>query len=152
MKLVLVRHGQALDERQDPQRGLSEEGKSQALRTAEWVAGLGLEVGAVFSSPKARARQTAEIIAGTLGLEEEILEITEGLLPGAEPEVFEKQLQRLDRDTVAVGHLPNLPALVARLCVEPELASEPMPPAGAILLEREEEVVWHMRETFPPGT
>lgn len=68
-ELVLVRHGavaRVLDaaERADP--GLSELGRAQALRLAEVLSGE--EIRAVHSSPQRRALQTAEAVAGAIGL------------------------------------------------------------------------------------
>ncbi len=61
-QIYVVRHGKAasrIDAHLDP--GLDETGRRQALATAEELAGLGPL--AIYSSPLARARQTAEPLA-----------------------------------------------------------------------------------------
>ena len=69
--LVLVRHG-AYDENdpRDPDvgRALTEQGREQARRVAERLAGFPLHIDAVHASTMTRARQTAEVIAGALSL------------------------------------------------------------------------------------
>jgi len=67
--LYLVRHAATDNNRADPPRlqgrrtdpALSSEGRQQARQTAHFLAGC--RVGAVYSSPLLRARQTAEVIA-----------------------------------------------------------------------------------------
>ncbi len=68
--VYLVRHGESvgnvtpgLRRRDDPP--LTERGRAQAARAAEALAGLG--IGALFSSPLRRARETAEIIGAATG-------------------------------------------------------------------------------------
>jgi probable phosphoglycerate mutase len=84
VELVLVRHG--LPTRVENEPGtpadppLSEEGREQARRVAEWLAPEGFDV--VYSSPMRRAVETAEPLAGLLGLEvvvdDELAELDRG--------------------------------------------------------------------------
>nr|WP_218910547.1 bifunctional RNase H/acid phosphatase [Nocardioides thalensis] len=79
--LVLVRHG--VTEHTSSKRfsgglgganpGLSEEGRAQALATAEWLKERGIGVDTVVASPVRRTRETADIVAAALdlGVEEE---------------------------------------------------------------------------------
>ena len=62
--VYLVQHGEKHMGARDP--GLSDLGRTQALRTAAWFRNKGL--GALYSSPMLRARQTAEYIATATGL------------------------------------------------------------------------------------
>jgi broad specificity phosphatase PhoE len=62
--VYLVQHGEKDSGPGDP--GLTEAGREQAARTAQWLGGFGLS--AVYSSPLARAWQTAEQIASASGL------------------------------------------------------------------------------------
>lgn len=61
MAICLVQHGEALPEEQDPERGLSEAGRSETRRIAEVAAGYGVQVARIEHSGKKRALQTAEI-------------------------------------------------------------------------------------------
>jgi broad specificity phosphatase PhoE len=62
--VYLVQHGEKEPVPGDP--GLTDAGREQAARTARWLRGFGLS--AVYSSPLARARETAEQIASASGL------------------------------------------------------------------------------------
>ncbi|MCK4586416.1 MAG: histidine phosphatase family protein, partial [Gammaproteobacteria bacterium] len=64
MKLFLMRHGQAADIEVDPEQGLSAEGKAAIEQLAHRLAEQNITFKQVFYSEKARARQTAEIMAG----------------------------------------------------------------------------------------
>ena len=77
MDLVLVRHAQPVRVEQgtvpgpaDP--GLSEQGHSQAVRLADWLATE--PIGAVLTSPLRRARETAAPVAAALGLTAEVVD------------------------------------------------------------------------------
>ncbi|MBI5750428.1 MAG: phosphohistidine phosphatase SixA [Nitrospinae bacterium] len=110
MQLYLMQHGQALDEEQDPQRHLSPEGKAQIGRTALALKKMGLSFDLMISSSKARARESAEIIADTLSYPLKEIEITDSLTPNSSPEDFIDFLAGFkDRERVFVaGHLPSL--------------------------------------------
>jgi broad specificity phosphatase PhoE len=89
MRLYLIRHGQSsanaegrLQGRLD--FGLSERGRGQSEALAVRLANEGIH--ALYSSPLRRARETAEIVSGTLGLSiinrEELIERDVGHLAG----------------------------------------------------------------------
>ena len=70
MKLYLVRHSNAVDPgspeyEDDSQRPLTEKGRDKMERIASALKGLGAEPDRILSSPYARAKQTAEILAKT---------------------------------------------------------------------------------------
>jgi alpha-ribazole phosphatase len=75
-KLFLVRHGETVWNEERRYIGLtdlslSEKGREQADRLAQWLANKPIEV--IFSSPLKRSRETAEIIASKFNLEVVIL-------------------------------------------------------------------------------
>jgi phosphohistidine phosphatase len=113
MRLYLMRHGEAYDAAQDPQRRLTPEGAARIERIGRALAGLGLRFDLVVSSPKARARQTAELAAdGPAG--GEVVE-TDVLTPNAPPEETLAFLTGRPgpRSVLAVGHLPSLGRVAA---------------------------------------
>ncbi|MFP5252743.1 MAG: histidine phosphatase family protein [Actinomycetes bacterium] len=74
--LILVRHGETDHTRRklfsglggdDP--GLNADGRAQVHATADWLAPLADEIDTVVTSPLRRTRETAAIVAGTLGKE-----------------------------------------------------------------------------------
>ena len=71
-EVLLVRHGETDDNAADRFQGrldtaLNERGRAQSRALAEVLAGERLR--ALYSSPLRRARETAESVAGRLGLE-----------------------------------------------------------------------------------
>lgn len=110
MELWLVRHGEAVPERLDPERPLSREGVRSVARIAETLAGRMWPLDVVAASGKKRALQTASILGKAAGYPEEAIVETAALSPGAEPEAFLEFLVSLgDRENVlCVGHLPSI--------------------------------------------
>jgi broad specificity phosphatase PhoE len=98
--LYLVRHGATENNRADPPRlqgrrtdpPLSDEGREQARRTGEFLAGCALD--AVYSSPLLRARQTARAIAAPHGLAaqivDDLIEVDVGMWEGRSWEEIQK--------------------------------------------------------------
>ena len=70
MELYLARHGQSIHNRDGNDPGghspLTDEGRAQARRLGEWLVA-NAHVDAIYTSPLARARETAAIVAGILG-------------------------------------------------------------------------------------
>lgn len=79
MQIYLIQHGEALSEEQDSQRHLSPEGIAQIKRTASALKNLGVSFDLLISSPKARAKESAEIMAGALSFPLRGIEITDTL-------------------------------------------------------------------------
>ena len=112
-QLWLLRHGEAVphDSKPDQERELTARGERQALAAGAALARLGLEVDACYTSPKVRARQTAELTCRGLGIEP-ILEESVG-------EGFERDdavaLLRAHGDegrVLVVGHEPDFSQVV----------------------------------------
>jgi len=118
MDIYLMQHGSALDKEADPERHLSEEGRNAVRLVARRAAELGLELGPIYHSGKARARESAEILAQALSRGEQI-DFLAGLNPKDPVAPFLDWLQQRAAEGVAaltlVGHLPSLDRLAALL-------------------------------------
>lgn len=70
-QLWILRHGDAVPHgsRPDPERELTERGQEQARAAGRAMAVLGVPVALLFTSPKLRAQQTAELAARPLGVQ-----------------------------------------------------------------------------------
>ena len=70
-QLWLLRHGEAVphDSKPDPEREVTARGERQALAAGSALARLGVELDACYTSPRLRARQTAELACQALGVE-----------------------------------------------------------------------------------
>lgn len=142
MKLFLVRHGEAVSSDVDPARPLSEPGKAVVSKVGKHLKGLGIKVDGIRCSTKARALQTAQIIAEEIAPGMAPAE-TQGLKPNDPVEPVARELEEETRDTMIVGHLPFLPTLAARLLGESK-PPEPLgfPTAGVVALVRNAEGIW----------
>ena len=122
MRLYLVQHGEALATEVDPQRPLSEQGRSDVQRLAAFLDKAGVRVSRVVHSGKERARETAELLAAGLapGV---IAESRAGIDPLDPTERVAKEAEGWSEDTMLVGHLPFMARLASRLVAgreEPE--------------------------------
>jgi phosphohistidine phosphatase len=115
-QLWLLRHGEAEPHgtRPDPERRLTERGQAQSRAAGAALAALGLTFDAVFTSPKVRARQTAELAAQELGAQviphepvaiDFTVQEARVLLAAAEP----------NGRVLVVGHNPDFAQVVADL-------------------------------------
>ena len=114
MKLYLMRHGQAASPQVDPQQGLTGEGSADIAQLAKRLTGQGVQFDQVLHSEKARAQQTAEIMASILapGVTPRM---RSGLKPNDDPVDFVPELECLQEDTLIASHLPFVPGLLAVL-------------------------------------
>ncbi|GAB4522591.1 MAG: phosphohistidine phosphatase SixA [Anaerolineae bacterium] len=68
MRLYFLRHGHAEDGADDHARQLTRDGAQRVVIAAKVMVKMDIKPKAIFSSPRVRARQTAEIVAEELGL------------------------------------------------------------------------------------
>ena len=119
VELYLLRHAHAGDPLgwagPDDNRPLSAKGEKQAERLGAFLARIGFAPGAIITSPKLRAAQTAEIFGQLLGVPVAVDErLGDALGPAS--------LEAILRDggdpvrPVLVGHDPDFSDLVAELC------------------------------------
>jgi phosphohistidine phosphatase len=151
MRIYLVQHGEAVPKAADPQRPLSADGAGAVRRVAGFLRPLGLSVGAVWHSGKARACQTAEILAPALAAEHAVAR-REGLGPKDPVHPVARAIETADQDLMVVGHLPFLSRLCARLVAEDEDAGVVAFQYGAVAcLDRHAELGWAVRWMLPPA-
>ena len=122
MNLYLLRHGIAVEPgtpgyERDSERPLIPKGERRLHSAAAAMAKLELSFDLILSSPFVRARQTAEIVAGELGLKKRV-EFYDGLVPGGNPKVLIHALNELKpepENVLLVGHEPYLSRLISLL-------------------------------------
>ena len=136
MVLYLVQHGEANPEGIDHERNLTEKGKNDVLRVAGYVAGLNISLRQIHHSGKARAGQTASILADHLSASYTAV-AADGLSPMDDPRIWADRLQSLEEDTMLVGHLPHLGRLASLLlCGDPQRAVVNFTMAGMVCMRR----------------
>ena len=118
MRLYFLRHGIAdwpdWDPARDHERPLTKDGVKKMKEQARALADLDLKIDAIFSSPYTRAYQTADIVAGKLGLEVK----TEPLLaPGFNSDKLAEIARPFadDQALLLVGHEPNFSMVIAEI-------------------------------------
>lgn len=120
MDLWLVRHGEAVPEREDPARPLSPEGARAIRAIVESLAGKTEPFDLVAASGKKRAIQTAAIWAEAAGYPAVKIAETTALDPNATPEAFLAFLEDRGEEgcILCVGHLPSIAAIASFLLSE----------------------------------
>ena len=150
MKLYLVRHGEAVSEGVDPDRPLSDEGRSDVQRVATFLGKAGIRVGRILHSGKRRAEQTAELLARSVG-NRECLEKTSGIKPLDPTTPFARLVNEWTEDTMVVGHLPFMGRLVSRLVVGNEVVpSVSFRSSTVVCLDRADDGTWTIDWILPP--
>ncbi|MCL2010397.1 MAG: histidine phosphatase family protein [Synergistaceae bacterium] len=121
MKIILMRHGNALKGRIDHERGLSEEGAREADAAGMFLRSIGEVPDVILHSTLRRSRETAERVEAALEAEG-LLEERGNLTPGDSPEHFHSGLmaefdERLGSDykVMVVGHDPFISDLASFL-------------------------------------
>lgn len=115
-RVIFFRHGEA-DwpdwNKRDDERPLTRKGKAEVKRVAKLLRCLGAEPLLVFTSPLARAAQTAKIVAKEMCLE---VGVDHGLSKGFDAKKFARLVSAHDVDCmVLVGHNPDFCDVIGAL-------------------------------------
>ena len=119
MRVFFLRHGKA-DRAQwhgdDDARPLTAEGEEAMRREAKALRAMDLALDVIVTSPLARARRTAELVADELGLRERLVE-DDRLAHGFDARRLEQVLAAHGpaESVMVVGHEPDFSAAVAEL-------------------------------------
>lgn len=142
MKLYLVQHGLSKPE-EDPERRLTQQGKEDTEEVALYAAEKAeMKVGIIYHSGKARAKETAEILAEHLEPEKGVQE-TGSLSPVDEPLVWENKLKDMNEDIMLVGHLPYLSRLASLLlCSNSDKKTVNFKNSGIVCMKRDDDGCW----------
>ena len=122
MKLLVVRHGAAMDKDEfartgesDDFRPLTDEGKEEMKEISKGLHAAVEELDVLATSPLVRARETADIMAAEYGIK--LPEVERSLMPGTSFSDFEDwcETQGEKKVIAVVGHDPHLSSLVTWL-------------------------------------
>ncbi len=150
MHVYLVQHGASKSEAEDPQRGLSDDGKQVVELMAEYLATLGVAVDHIEHSEKLRARQTAETLTAKIKPLNGTKEISE-LGPNDDITPMRKRLQVEEKNVMLVGHLPYLSRLLSSLLgVQQDRHLVEFRMGGVIGLGRVEDGAWRLHWAVTP--
>jgi phosphohistidine phosphatase len=129
MRVLLIRHADALPGEPDDLRPLSPDGRAAARELGKRLAADGVRPDVILSSPLLRARETAEALAAELGCE---AEKHEALAPGATVDGLRAATAGRGETVVAVAHQPDCGQIAEELTGAP---APPFPPGGVAELE-----------------
>lgn len=111
MRFFLLRHTEAGDAPQDFNRTLTVRGRKDAVRMGRHLEALGVRFDLAFTSPLARARETAALVLKRCPLRAGAqLEVTDHLQNGTSGSAFRRWLTHLPdvESVLLVGHEPSL--------------------------------------------
>jgi phosphohistidine phosphatase len=120
MDLYLLRHGKAEKAipkgGSDDERPLTGRGKSEMQEIASWMCASGCVIDCIATSPLARAKETAAIIAKVYPAAKGP-ELWEELVPGVE---YDRLLDRIRgqqtvQSLLLIGHEPSMSAFISRI-------------------------------------
>jgi phosphohistidine phosphatase len=151
MRVYLVQHGKAKSADEDPNRGLTGEGRDEVEHVAEFLAQLRISISLIQHSGKARAEETAHILATCMRTATGPTH-AEGLNPSDDPTETANFLQFYTDDILIVGHLPHLERLASLLLTgNPDRRPIQLRNAGVVCLEKEHGA-WSVVWAIIPGT
>ena len=113
-----MRHADAVEGGHDDARPLSVKGRAQARSMGRFFKRSGIRFAAGFSSPLARARQTAELVLESCQHgAAKLVRDAEELRNEADPDAFRRWLDQIPREGAAllVGHMPSMSHHLAAL-------------------------------------
>jgi len=120
MELYIMQHGPYLPKDQDPDEGLSPEGKQVIHASGRALKKMGVALDAILASPKKRSKETAAIIAEEVGFTYKGIieaETVKAMTPAHETVTTLSKLP--DREKVLIaGHLPSVAEVASFLLTE----------------------------------
>lgn len=145
-----MRHGQPVSAIENPERPLSNQGKNDIEKIAEFLHKAGVRIDQALHSGKTRARQTAAIMASRLNPKLKLQE-SPGLNPLDDVTRIADQIKEANKDLLIAGHMPHLGKLVSLLVVGNQ--SAPLinfQQGGLVCLEKDDVDSWSVAWALVP--
>jgi phosphohistidine phosphatase len=150
MKLYLVQHGNAVPKDENPLRPLSDKGRADVERVADFIKPLKITMDHLWHSKKSRAVQTAQILAEVIKVKKGLSE-RDDINPNDELDSLLKDLSKADGDIMVVGHMPFLGRLASELLSGSEAANTVHFRQGSILcLNYDKDTGWQIEWMITP--
>ncbi len=151
MRVYIVQHGEAASKDADPERRLTTKGVEDVKKLAEFLKPLDISCTKIYHGSKARAKQTAEILAPALGGMDR-LSTRQSIAPLDSIESILSEFNSWDEDTALVGHMPFVGKLVSGMVAHDEsLLVATFKPGAIVCIENDEEGRWHIAWMITPG-
>lgn len=144
MRLYLMQHGEALDKSINALRPLSERGRQDVQRMADFLKTKDFMVEEIWHSGKLRSLETAELLKNRACPEANLVECAE-LAPEQPARMTLKSIKKAEHPVAIVGHLPHLARLASLLVCDDEDCEPVLFQKGSVAaLERGETPHWHI--------
>jgi len=152
MNLYCVRHGEAECAEVNPDRPLTENGRQEVERVANYLSDHDVKVAHVMHSTKLRAKQTAEIFAEAM-MPGHVTECDSILDEDANVRAVMDMIPTWSDDTLIVGHLPFMPKLISGLVIgDPDVYPiVNYPPSGIVCLQHFDHQRWIIQWILNPS-
>lgn len=145
-----MRHGEALSPQKDPERGLTDNGKSKVELVAKHLVDQGITFSQVLHSKKKRARETAEIM-GNIIAPDVALTVHDKITPNDDPNIIFSEINSWDEDTLIASHLPFVPNLMTLLTEKDSyMTAITFETATVICLEKVNSYKWEFQWSTAP--
>src|SRR5262249_40697292 len=150
MRAYLVQHGKARTAMEDPNRGLSDEGREEVALAAQFLKDRRISVALIQHSGKRRAEETAHIFAEVIRCGGGPCK-TDGLAPEDDPQDVANFLRIYTDDILVVGHLPHLER-VTSILLTGHVDRRPVrfANAGIVCLEKSPDRTWSLLWAITP--
>lgn len=150
MAIFLAQHGLSLPKDVDPEKGLSDQGRTDTIKIAEVAKAYKIPVHKVVHSTKKRAEQTAAIFKDILGIKSPC-DCIDGINPLDDVTVFAQGIDLLS-NMLVVGHLPFMERLVSYLTTGSKaLRIYQFQNSGIVCLDCDENKSWFIKWTLNPN-
>jgi len=150
MHVYLVQHGKAKPAEEDPSRSLTDEGRIEIQRIAEFLSELRITVELIQHSGKARAEETAHLLAESIRCTSGPCHV-QGMDPADEPFLMANFLKVYTDDVLMVGHLPHLERLTSLLLTgSPDRRPVSFKNGGVVCLQKDAGGVWSLTWAIVP--
>jgi len=132
MDLIILRHGEAEPRAAgivDVDRALTNKGREDVRKVAVWIRSADLSFDLIATSPLKRAKETAEIVAKSLGKKSEIWP---SLAPEGDRKALAEEIHHHDGigSLLLVGHEPLLSTFISQVIAGDDRASVLMAKGG----------------------
>ena len=140
MEIYLMQHGPALPKDQDPEEGLSPDGKERIHASGQALKKMGVSFDAILSSPKKRSKETAAIVAEEVGFSQEKIVETDKVKAMTPPEETVQALSALAgaQRVLVAGHLPSVAEVASFLLTEGSKAAVQFEMGGCCRIDVEQ--------------
>lgn len=150
MRVYLVQHGKAKSPEEDPNRGLSNEGRKEVECISEFLSELRITVSLIQHSGKTRAEETAHLLAEGIRCTSGPVH-AQGMDPADDPSMVANFLKVYTDDILIVGHLPHLERLTSLLVTgNPDHRPVGFRNGGVVCLQKEGGGAWSVLWVIVP--